>query len=333
MRHVDRPHRSGFTLIELLVVIAIIAVLIGLLLPAVQAAREAARRSQCVNNLKQIALALHNYESSHSVFPMGMGNVGWCLTGPAGGIQNHEGQRIMNLNGMSLILPYMEQTALFNSMNFSVAFSDFTGHYAGVTTKGFLAGTAMANTTATTTALNTLVCPSDSGERLSKNSIHYNPVATLRGLKMTYDFSMASTYGCDHWQLVATQQNRLMFGENSNAGISKVTDGTSNTIALMEKTFDVYNGDGSAAFYRGWVETGVDPGRGINKWAYPTTPPPPALIGRVGSWAWPGSLHPGGCNAAMADGSVKFLKQTTDLVVLTKLARIGDGGVVSSDAY
>jgi prepilin-type N-terminal cleavage/methylation domain-containing protein/prepilin-type processing-associated H-X9-DG protein len=335
MHHVNRSHRSGFTLIELLVVIAIIAVLIGLLLPAVQAAREAARRSQCVNNMKQIGLALHNYESTHSVFPMGMGNVGWCAAnGVAGATQLHEGERIMNLNGMSLLLPYMEQTTLHNAMNFSVAFSDFTGHLATVTTKGYLAGSAVANTTATVmTRINTLTCPSDSGEILSKNSIHYNPILTLRGWKMNYDFAMDDVYTCDHWQKVLTQRNRPMFGENSSATISKITDGTSGTIAMMEKTFDVYNGDGSAALYRGWVETGVEPAIGINKWPYPAVPAAGRIVGRVGSWAWAGSLHPGGCNATFGDGSVRFMKETTDLVILYKLSRIGEGGVVSSDTY
>ena len=202
MNHPNRYHRSGFTLIELLVVIAIIAVLIGLLLPAVQAAREAARRSQCVNNLKQLGLALHNYESTHAVFPMGMGNIGWCrydAAAPCGPIQNHQGQRIMNLNGMALLLPYMEQSALHGAMNFSVGFSDFMGHLGPVTSKGFLAGSALANTTATTTTIATLNCPSDPGERLSVNSGAYNPTPTIRGWKTNYDFSMAAEYRCDAW--------------------------------------------------------------------------------------------------------------------------------------
>jgi prepilin-type N-terminal cleavage/methylation domain-containing protein len=104
--------KPGFTLIELLVVIAIIAVLIALLLPAVQAAREAARRAQCVNNLKQIGLALHNYESSNGSFPLGA-----VATIPS------QGWGAWDNNGFTwrvLILPQLEQTAIFNSLNFNL---------------------------------------------------------------------------------------------------------------------------------------------------------------------------------------------------------------------
>src|ERR1700724_3341860 len=98
------PNRRGFTLIELLVVIAIIAVLIALLLPAVQSAREAARRSQCVNNMKQIGLALHNYHSTLNTFPFGE-------VQPSNGAWQYWG-------ALAMLAPYMEGNAMFNSMNF-----------------------------------------------------------------------------------------------------------------------------------------------------------------------------------------------------------------------
>ena len=139
----DTPRRRpAFTLIELLVVIAIIAVLIALLLPAVQAAREAARRIQCVNNLKQIGLALHNYHSVNNVFPPGRINTYVAGNGHCWG-------------AYSQMLPQLEMQALFNAMNFSMnPDPDYT------TT------TAVANMTAAVTVVNTLLCPSDGGPSL-----------------------------------------------------------------------------------------------------------------------------------------------------------------------
>ena len=107
-----RNTRPGFTLIELLVVIAIIAVLIALLLPAVQAAREAARRSQCVNNLKQLGLAMHNYESTHQSFPLGGNN------GP-GGPTTYDNRYWGAWSTQTMLLPYMEQTAIYQAINFN----------------------------------------------------------------------------------------------------------------------------------------------------------------------------------------------------------------------
>ena len=138
----------GFTLIELLVVIAIIAVLIALLLPAVQAAREAARRSGCTNNLKQIGLALHNYEQAMGVFPPGyVSSINRTILDACN--QDTENQHGVDLGTGwawgSMILPYMEQQPLYNSINFnlSVAFHD--------------------NDTCSLTALNVHLCPSDFG--------------------------------------------------------------------------------------------------------------------------------------------------------------------------
>jgi prepilin-type N-terminal cleavage/methylation domain-containing protein/prepilin-type processing-associated H-X9-DG protein len=329
-----RPRR-GFTLIELLVVISIIAVLIALLLPAVQAAREAARRSQCVNNMKQLGLALHNYESTNTVFPFAGANYGWCNNGSP--VANHQGQTIMNLNGMATLLPFMEQAPIHAAINFSLPMSDLNKGNGCCSTLGIIPGSAMANTTAATTLLTVLICPTDAGDRQSKAGSgaqnFYGPVSgnALRGYKTSYDFANYATYTCDQWAS-ATQQARMMFGENSNASVASVRDGTSNTIAMMEKTFDVYNGDSSAWLYRGWVETGVDPTLGINVWVY-TNQPTTRLVGRLGSWAWAGSLHPGGANALRGDGSVAFIKETTDRVVLLKLALMADGGIVSSDSY
>src|SRR3954449_10732366 len=134
--------RTGFTLIELLVVIAIIAILIALLLPAVQAAREAARRIQCTNNLKQVGLALHNYESTNGVFPPGRINTYVAGNGHCWG-------------AYSQMLPYVEQQAVFDAMNFGMnPDPDYTST------------SAAANRTAAVTTLAMFLCPSDGGQTL-----------------------------------------------------------------------------------------------------------------------------------------------------------------------
>src|SRR5208283_682146 len=131
--------RRGFTLIELLVVIAIIAVLISLLLPAVQSAREAARRAQCVNNMKQIGLAMHNYHSSTNTFPMEID-----VWGPVDGLAAMWG----SWSPQSFLLPYMEQSPIYNSINFLLP------------NQRDIADGWPANTTATNSVISSFLCPS-----------------------------------------------------------------------------------------------------------------------------------------------------------------------------
>src|SRR5262245_27255143 len=143
---VDPSSRRGFTLIELLVVIAIIAVLIALLLPAVQSAREAARRAQCTNNLKQIGLALHNYHTSNDVFPLG------TSFQPTGSSITDYGVWA-SWSAQALMLGYLEQTPLYNAINFA---------WGPLATPGNGQSDALGlNTTATHSLINSFVCPSD----------------------------------------------------------------------------------------------------------------------------------------------------------------------------
>jgi prepilin-type N-terminal cleavage/methylation domain-containing protein/prepilin-type processing-associated H-X9-DG protein len=212
-----RPQvRRGFTLIELLVVIAIIAVLIALLLPAVQAAREAARRAQCVNNMKQLGLALQNYHSATNSFPLG-GNPASQLGG--GGLNDWG-----SWSAQAMLLPYMEQTQVYNAANFSFVMRGRAGE--------------AQNTTATTTTINNFLCPSSPTTK-----------GTWYGRPWPGNNYFASTGSSVMW-LGANDPNlgNPQFGPNgpfacggSAIGIRDVQDGTSNTVGFGEWRTGDYN--------------------------------------------------------------------------------------------
>ncbi len=215
-----KPHvRRGFTLIELLVVIAIIAVLIALLLPAVQAAREAARRAQCVNNLKQIGLAMHNYHSANNSFPEGAAmapyNAGFTYAPPQGGNTATSSGNITswsNWSAQALMLNYMEQTAIYNSANFQWS-PEWSGTQAYST-----------NSTCYLTVINSYLCPSDgyAGKNGWINSYAASQGTTLYG----YPWS-DQDYNTYH-------KSTGVFAYQRAYGIADIKDGTSNTIAYSE---------------------------------------------------------------------------------------------------
>lgn len=319
--------RWAFTLIELLVVIAIIAVLIGLLLPAVQKVREAAARASCQNNLKQLGIAANNYEGQMQQFPPSGRSYGWCIV--SGSYQGDS--EIKNLNGLVLLLPYVEQAGLEGRINQDQAVSpQNTGYccsYVG-NTMGTMAGDPVANGNAALMGmeLKVLRCPADHGDRFNAAGAAYGASGSHRGAKTNYDF-IASTndFNCNYWR-VTPLTSRYMFGENSNTRHAMIIDGASNTLMFGETTLNVYNGRTASWGYRGWVMTGIDPRGGINNWAYTSsTGPIEPIIGRLGSWGRAGSLHPLGAQFCFADGSVRFISEATPLTVLTQLAYMADG--------
>ncbi len=330
--------RRGFTLIELLVVIAIIAILIALLLPAVQQAREAARRSQCRNNLKQQALALHNYHDNFNVFPASIYNSGACAAYTAAGRSNC---RVMNTNGWVMTLPYIDQAPLYNSFNLTVAIADATAASTGAGSAPAcidgLSGQTVMGTTAQITAnanlsrtpIQTLICPSQpSSNQFCTNAGTYRAVAGVGGHKTNYDFVTTGYYqhgACNTWSVEASTSRRL-FGDNSRASIKDCTDGTSNTLMVGETKFDIFNGDGNPWAYRGWLQDGIDPTFGINNYYY--SPTYPNNHPKLASWSYSGSYHEGGAQFVLADGSVRFLSQNLDATVIDRLCKMADGQIV-----
>ncbi len=305
----------AFTLIELLVVIAIIAVLIALLLPAVQAAREAARRAQCVNNLKQIALAAHNYEDVNGCFPIGVPLKPDIIVGF---------QYIEDQSTFVSMLGQFEQQALYNAMNFSRSI------YSGV------------NSTVYSTGLSSLWCPSDGqiiGKRNSFGVYYDNPNLTVAytsyggnagefypevlqycqagypGGPTIYPNPMSS---CTYYQPIANNMNGV-FTYGGGTKMAMITDGTSNTMMYSEKangmfsTNDAANGGANDSNCYNWWGDAVS-GDTLFTTLYPMNAfrKVPLFKDEYDiSWVeGPSSFHPGGANFAFCDGSVRFLKDS-----------------------
>ncbi|MBI1325725.1 DUF1559 domain-containing protein [bacterium] len=340
-------HKGGFTLIELLVVIAIIAVLIALLLPAVQSAREAARRAQCVNNLKQLGLAIHNYESIHGTLPIGRvwtPQPGFPLPGFFMGPQN--------TNWFTQILPQLEQQALYDAFNFSIGLEgvpDSTGMPSGFSVNSTVFGTKVSS----------MQCPSDENRPLRVTwPTNGRQIVAPRGNYMVSwgntVWSQLNSAGGTATRNLPVFHRRSAFGHQS-VRLAGVTDGTSSTIFTAE----VLQGDANDARGAIWTLASVfmtrftpngtrdfygvaDPSGGggdrlgdgfcvsdpTHKLPCITVPFPYYDYYQAAR-----SRHPGGVNACFGDGSVRFVKDTIEEQVWVGLNSISGGEVISADSY
>jgi prepilin-type N-terminal cleavage/methylation domain-containing protein len=319
--------RLGFTLIELLVVIAIIAVLVALLLPAVQQAREAARRSQCKNNLKQIGLALHNYHEQFNLLPYSSAAAIW------------QSPNIKNNTGWTSLLPNLDQSPLYNLINFSTAMGQ-------VNTSGgtIVGGTPLqaGNITVSGTKLPVLLCPSDPGPQTvtfstAGGQTNYGCADGVPAYNSSYGFSVQSGFRWDPrtWQQEQAINNgvtRCMFGAYSNTNFRDVTDGVSNTVMIAETTLGVQDGKVPTWACTGHVAlAGVafanPSGNSINNFYCCTWTSPPNktfVPNQLGEFDSPGSVHTGGMHVTMGDGAVRFISQNINSVTRQRLGSIAD---------
>jgi prepilin-type N-terminal cleavage/methylation domain-containing protein/prepilin-type processing-associated H-X9-DG protein len=345
--------RSAFTMIELLVVIAIIAILIGLLLPAIQKVREAAARSQCQNNLKQLGIALHNYHSSYLKFPPSAAaptvTVPNTITG--------------SWSTLALLNPYLEQTAIYNLLDTSVPMYESLGSgkyqiYAG-------GKTGSNNPLAVGTTVKLFLCPSDRGEAVSQTTYGVTLGPT------NYAVNIGSGLG-GPFPGAGTNTDGPFY-PGSRIAVTHISDGSSNTAAMSESTL----GDGPFGFsvarpstvdpsttyvsipygsFNGTLSDAVcaDTGtasiinytdlRGFT-WSqgeircasydhyFPPNSKLPDCIGYVGtdSAAWRGarSRHSGGVNLLLCDGSVRFVSNSIDPGLWRALSTRGKGEIIS----
>ncbi len=350
----------GFTLIELLVVIAIIAILIALLLPAVQAAREAARRASCVNNLKQIGLALHNYMSAIGTFPPGRFNSHVAGNGNVWG-------------AYAQMLPQLEQQVLFNSCNFNLA-PELEPSLPS----------AAANATVAGTFINALICPSDAAPAV---------LITVSGenyASHNYDFNVGSNYPLQEAFPVGVTSPfngppNGPFFENRGVGSADFIDGMSNTVAVSETIRSNATSTYASEPNRVFLVTGDNktsgpaltsdadyaslclslaatttqfqatkgvrwhygaPGHSMYNHRRPPNDRQPDCRGGLPhsdksdpNWSYLSlnittrSLHSGGVNSLMADGSVKFIKNSVNVMTWQAIGSRNGGEVVGSDAF
>ncbi len=307
--------RTAFTLIELLVVIALIAVLIGLLLPAVQKAREAAFRGQCQNNLRQIGLALHNYHDANQTLPPGyLAKVPYS----DGATDTYPGW-----GWAAFILPYVEQANVYHAFNLSQPVQTFPGIQ---------------------TTIKTYVCPAD----LGTGTPFMVPTAFSSPIALAAPSSYAACCGSDSADTADPNGNGVFF-RNSQVRLTDILDGTSQTILVGERAFANAQGIWAGAISNGVILRGP-----MNKNPGTSDGPAPCLVlahchlintqgdfdGGLDDFS---SLHFGGANILFADGSVHFIRNvpsdnpdgsyTPDSLILQALGTRAGAEVVPQSWY
>ncbi|MEW4561775.1 DUF1559 domain-containing protein [Bremerella sp. JC770] len=285
--------RNGFTLVELLVVIAIIGILIALLLPAVQQAREAARRMHCTSNLKQVVLATHNYSDSFGTLPPG-----W--------IWPEDTTNFSNKNAWgwgAMILPFIEQTALYEQIDFGWEWRNNASSH--------------VNNDISTAVVSSYICPSD--PLGSINTFHSSAG------KSNYIGSYGNR-GINNPSFLLSN-NDGMFNQNSKVAFRDVVDGTSNTILFGERHGMEINGTQYAAGIWAGPKLRTRPDTAIGRGPSSSTDYYNAINGE-NNWGLAHSLHPGGANFGFVDGSVHFIPETVNLETYQYLIERGDGQVV-----
>lgn len=321
--------RTAFTLVELLVVIAIIGILVGLLLPAVQAAREAARRMQCSNNVKQMSLALHTYHDTYKSFPYGSNNyrVAWPSNGT---------------NWRSFLLPFIEQGNVYNNLQMTGSSYFMAGGAAG-------ANALVGNEVLRKLVISTYRCPSTDIEPFD-----IAPVSNNNGDAMNASYvgiqgaarpvpgadPTAGTKDCGHgWSC----DNGVLFA-NGTVGMGGITDGTSNTIVFADQSTKVAKVNRTSNYFGAWY--GARHGKRLNdpagcgdSWQTGTSCvrfAPNSQIVQTGATERMyrnntviNSNHTGGIEVGLADGSVHFISQNVDFLMLKKLCCRYDGEVAS----
>jgi prepilin-type N-terminal cleavage/methylation domain-containing protein/prepilin-type processing-associated H-X9-DG protein len=300
---------NAFTLIELLVVIAIIALLVGLLLPAVQAAREAARRAQCVNNLKQLGLAFHNYEQINRVLPPG-----YVSNFDANGNDTGPGWA-----WAAMVLPQYEQTPIFSAINFGLAIE------------------APASATCRLAKVSNFFCPSDPTASVYwAVNRDFATGAPLQNICQVAPSNYVGVYGIGE----PGPGGNGAFYRNSAVALRDITDGTALTIVVGERSHRL----GEATWVGAVTNAIMYPTDNDNVGKYATETSSGMVLGHVGEGAGPGdpnsdvnqfySLHSGrGVNFLFGDGHAAFLKSTMNYQTYLALATRAGGEVVSADAF